>query len=121
MPANLTPEYLQAEEDFRKATTIEEKIEALQRMLALLPKHKGTERIQADIKRRLAKLKEMEQQQRAKRGGAADPFYIPRHGAGQVVAIGFANVGKSALLSALSGCRWKSPITPTRPNAPNPS
>jgi len=103
MPANLTPEYLQAEEDFRKATTIEEKIEALQRMLALLPKHKGTERIQADIKRRLAKLKEMEQQQRAKRGGTADPFYIPRHGAGQVVAIGFANVGKSALLSALSG------------------
>jgi ribosome-interacting GTPase 1 len=103
MPANLTPEYLQAEEDFRKATTIEEKIEALQRMLALLPKHKGTERIQADIKRRLAKLKEMEQQQRAKRGGSADPFYIPRHGAGQVVAIGFANVGKSALLSALSG------------------
>ncbi|MFN3421258.1 MAG: GTPase, partial [Armatimonadota bacterium] len=103
MPANLTPEYLQAEEDFRKATTIEEKIEALQRMLALLPKHKGTERIQADLKRRLAKLKEMEQQQRAKRGGGADPFYIPRHGAGQVVAIGFPNVGKSALLSALSG------------------
>lgn len=103
MPANLTPEYLQAEEDFRKATTIEEKIEALQRMLALLPKHKGTERIQADIKRRLARLKEMEQQQRAKRGGSADPFYIPRHGAGQVIAVGFANVGKSALLSALSG------------------
>ncbi len=103
MPANLTPEYLQAEEDFRKATTIEEKIEALQRMLALLPKHKGTERIQADLKRRLAKLKEMEQQQRAKRGGSADPFYIPRHGAGQVVAVGFPNVGKSALLNALSG------------------
>ncbi len=103
MPANLTPEYLQAEEDFRKATTLEEKIEALQRMLALLPKHKGTERIQADLKRRLAKLKEMEQQQRAKRGGGADPFYIPRHGAGQVIAIGFPNVGKSALLSALSG------------------
>lgn len=103
MPANLTPEYLQAEEDFRKATTIEEKIEALQRMLALLPKHKGTERMQADIKRRLAKLKEMEQQKRARKGGASDPFYVPRHGAGQVVAIGFPNVGKSLLLSALSG------------------
>ncbi len=103
MPANLTPEYLQAEEEFRKATTIEEKIEALQRMLALLPKHKGTERIQADLKRRLAKLKEMEQHQRARRGGGADPFYVPRHGAGQVIAIGFPNVGKSALLSALSG------------------
>lgn len=103
MPANLTPEYLEAEEEFRKATTIEEKIEALQRMLALLPKHKGTERIQADIKRRLAKLKEMEQQQRARKGGGADPFYIPRHGAGQVVAVGFPNSGKSTLLSALTG------------------
>lgn len=103
MPANLTPEYLEAEEEFRKATTIEEKIEALQRMLALLPKHKGTERIQADIKRRLAKLKEMEQQQRARKGGGADPFYIPRHGAGQVVAVGFPNLGKSTLLSALTG------------------
>ncbi|MCS7191721.1 MAG: TGS domain-containing protein [Armatimonadetes bacterium] len=118
MPANLTPEYLQAEEDFRKATTVEEKIEALQRMLALLPKHKGTERIQADLKRRLAKLKEMEQQQRAKRGGSADPFYIPRHGAGQVVTIGFPNVGKSLLLSVLSGVQLEVadyPYTTQRP------
>lgn len=120
MPANLTPEYLQAEEDFRKATTIEEKIEALQRMLALLPKHKGTERIQADIKRRLAKLKEMEQQQRAKRGGSADPFYIPRHGAGQVVALGFPNVGKSALLSALSGVALEVADYPYTTQRPQP-
>jgi small GTP-binding protein len=118
MPANLTPEYLQAEEDFRKATTIEEKIEALQRMLALLPKHKGTERIQADLKRRLAKLKEMEQQQRARKGGGVDPFYIPRHGAGQVIAVGFPNVGKSALLSALTGVQLEVadyPYTTQRP------
>lgn len=120
MPANLTPEYLQAEENFRRATTLEDKIDALQRMLALIPKHKGTERMQADIKRRLAKLKEMEQQQRSKRGGAADPFYVPKHGAGQVIAIGFPNVGKSSLLSALSGVPLEVADYPYTTQVPNP-
>ncbi|MCS7223078.1 MAG: TGS domain-containing protein [Armatimonadetes bacterium] len=102
MPANLTPEYLEAERQFRQATTPEEQIEALQRMLALLPKHKGTEKIQADLKRKLAKLREVEQTRRVKRAGT-DPYYIPRHGAGQVVVIGPANAGKSLLVSQLSG------------------
>jgi hypothetical protein len=50
MPANLTPQYRAAEERFRQAVTPEEKLEALQEMLATLPKHKGTEKMQADIK-----------------------------------------------------------------------
>ncbi|HOQ30301.1 MAG TPA: GTP-binding protein HSR1, partial [Armatimonadota bacterium] len=53
MPANLTPAYREAEERFRQATTPEEKIECLEEMLAVIPKHKGTEKLQADIKRRL--------------------------------------------------------------------
>ena len=58
MPANLTPEFLAARERFNRAKTLEEKLDALQEMLATIPKHKGTEKMQADIKRRIAKLKE---------------------------------------------------------------
>lgn len=100
MPANLTPMYLQAEEEFRQAITTEEKIEALRRMIALLPKHKGTDHLFADLKRRLAKLQKEEHARG--RGRRVDPFHIPKEGAGQVVLLGFPNVGKSSLLRALT-------------------
>jgi hypothetical protein len=64
MPANLTPEYLKAEEEYRQAKTPEEKLEALRAMLAAIPKHKGTEKMQADIKRKISQAnKELEKKQ----------------------------------------------------------
>jgi hypothetical protein len=100
MPANLGPDYLAAEQDFRQAVTPAEKISALERMWATLPKHKGTEKLQADIKRRLSQSRKESQ----KKGAAhARPFYlVDREGAGQVALIGPANAGKSSLLAALT-------------------
>ena len=57
MPANLTPDYFAAEAKFRAATTSEEKLAALREMLKTIPKHKGTEKLQGDIKRRISLLK----------------------------------------------------------------
>ncbi|MBI3950234.1 MAG: TGS domain-containing protein [Acidobacteria bacterium] len=101
MPANLTPEYLAAEERFRQATTPQEKLAALEEMLATLPKHKGTEKMQADIKRRISKLKNEAQK---KKGGAKHkPFFVvDKEGAGQVVLVGPPNSGKSQLLARLT-------------------
>ena len=62
MPANLTPDYLAAEARFREAVTTEEKLAALDEMYATIPKHKGTEHMRADIKRRVSKLREKDQQ-----------------------------------------------------------
>lgn len=53
MPANLTPEYEKADLRYRRAGSDEERLEALEEMLAAIPKHKGTEKMQADLKRRL--------------------------------------------------------------------
>ena len=58
MPANLTPQYMSAEQRFKQASTHEEKITCLEEMLRVIPKHKGTDKLQADLKRRLSKLRQ---------------------------------------------------------------
>jgi len=100
MPANLSPEFLKARERFRGATTPEEKLEALEEMLATIPKHKGTDKMQADIKRRIAKLRDADA--RARRSKGRSGFHVDREGAGQVVLLGAPNSGKSSLLAALT-------------------
>jgi len=100
MPANLTPAYHKAEEAFRQAKSAAEKIAALGEMYATLPKHKGTEKMQADIRRRLAKLREAGEQGKGHTG--VDRFHVEKHGAGQFVLIGTPNAGKSALVGALT-------------------
>ncbi len=100
MPANLTPDYLAAEREYKSAQSQAEKIAALERMLATLPKHKGTEKLQADLRRRLSQARKESQ----KKGPAhAAPFYaVEKEGAGQVVLIGPPNSGKSQLVAALT-------------------
>ncbi|MDD3626877.1 MAG: TGS domain-containing protein [bacterium] len=99
MPANLTPDYIKAEEKYKNAKTPQEKLEALHEMLATIPKHKGTEKMQADIKRRIAKLTDSSGKKGAKR---TDFYFVPKEGAGQVVLAGPPNSGKSSLLKKLT-------------------
>jgi hypothetical protein len=99
MPANLTPDYHRAEERFRAAKTTEERIAALEEMLRVIPKHKGTDGLQGDLKARLAKLRKEPPKKGAK---ASHSHTIPREGAGQVALVGPPNSGKSALVTALT-------------------
>ncbi|HEY3230334.1 MAG TPA: GTPase, partial [Roseiflexaceae bacterium] len=101
MPANLTPEYLAADRKFKEATTPQHRLAALEEMLATIPKHKGTEKMQADLKRRIAKLRQ--ETQRRKSAARAKPFYhVEREGAGQITLVGAPNSGKSLLLAVLT-------------------
>jgi ribosome-interacting GTPase 1 len=99
MPANLTPAYREAEARFRSAVTREEKIAALEDMLRTIPKHKGTEKLQGDIRSRLSKLRREPKQKGPTRGHS---HRIPHEGAGQVVLAGAPNAGKSSLVTALT-------------------
>jgi len=99
MPANLPPQYFEAEKRYRAAKTPEEKIEALEAMLAIMPKHKGTDKLHGELRRKIAKFTE-EAERKAAVSRAC--FHIRREGAGQVALVGVPNVGKSQLLAAVT-------------------
>jgi len=100
MPANLPPQYFEAEKRYRAAKEPEEKIAALEEMLAIMPHHKGTDRLHAVLRQKIAKLSQEAERKfaTARRAG----FYIKREGAGQVMLVGPANTGKSQLLAAVT-------------------
>ncbi|HXX37459.1 MAG TPA: TGS domain-containing protein [bacterium] len=102
MPANLTPQYLEAERRYRQATTPEEQLDALEAMMATIPKHKGTEHMRADIRRRMAKARTEVARRKTAGGKGPTWHHVPREGAGQIVLVGPPNAGKSRLLAALS-------------------
>src|SRR5262245_4763146 len=99
MAANLTPQYLEAEAAYKKAQTAEERLECLRKMWSLLPKHKSSEKLQAELKKKISDTRdEVEHEKKApKKGGVS--YKIPKQGAGQYVVIGAPNIGKSRLLT----------------------
>jgi small GTP-binding protein len=101
MPTNLPPEYYDVEERYRAATSVPERIACLEEMLSVIPKHKGTDHLRADLRRKLSKLKNAAA---SRKGGSrqVSPFQIEREGAGQVAVVGPPNVGKSSLVAALT-------------------
>jgi ribosome-interacting GTPase 1 len=120
MPANLPPQYSKVEEEFRKASTPSERLDKLRELFRLLPKHKGTEKLQSDLKKRISRTRDEIEGARSagKKGGVS--YRIPREGAGQVVLIGAPNVGKSAMLAALTNARPEVAPYPFTTRAPQP-
>ena len=103
MPANLPPEYFDAEKRFKQALAPAEKVLALEELIATIPKHKGTDKLRGDLRRKLSQLrKEAETLRRSKKGGRGDFYVIEREGAAQVALVGFPNSGKSSLLASLT-------------------
>jgi uncharacterized protein len=116
MPINADYKYIAAEIEFQKAETGAQKMKALRNMLSTAPTHKGAERLRADIKRRIAQLKD--EIVKTKKQGKGRSFAIKREGAAQIVFIGLPNSGKSTLLSKISSKKIKVAdyeFTTTRP------
>jgi hypothetical protein len=100
MPANLTSQYMDAEKRFKQAQSTPEKIQALEEMMATIPKHKGTEKLQADLKKKMSVLRKESEQ--SKKGGRHESFVVEREGARQLALVGAPNSGKSRLLSTVT-------------------
>ena len=104
MPANLTQQYLKAEQAYRQASTPQEELDCLQTMWVELPKHKGTDKMQAELKQKISRLKK-EISSQPKGGGKGASTKLPRQGAGRAVIIGSPNCGKSQLLKTLTNAK----------------
>ena len=99
MPANLPPQYFEAEKNFRQAKDPMEKIAALEEMLAIMPHHKGTDHLRAELRGRIAKLTEAAEKKTATKRRS---MVIPREGAAQIAVVGLPNSGKSQLVSSIT-------------------
>jgi uncharacterized protein len=120
MPANLSPEYKAAQAALRQARDPNERLHCLREMLRVIPKHKGTDHLQADIKRRIHEL--VEELERPKKGGArGGPALVVRpEGAAQIALLGPPNAGKSALHSRLTGSNAHAAAYPFTTQFPEP-
>jgi len=102
MPANLTQQYLKAEEEYRRASTVDEELKCLQVMLQEIPKHKGTDHLQAQLKSKISKAKREITTEKSAGKKKSRGLRIPRQGAGATILLGGPNAGKSQLVATLT-------------------
>ncbi len=119
MPTNLPPEYFSAEKAYKSAVELEDKISTLEEMISTIPKHKGTDHLRADLRRRLSKLKDASLSIK-KKGKHESIWHIDKEGAGRVAVVGAPNVGKSAFVTALTHANPKVSEYPMTTWTPSP-
>lgn len=117
MPANLPPQFFQLQSKLNKTKDIQEKIAILKEMLAVCPKHKGTERVQEEIKKKIAKLK----RSLPKKLKREQIYFVEKEGAAQILLIGLPNCGKTSLLNALCQTHFKVADYPFSTQIPQPA
>ena len=102
MPINAGIEYAKAESEFNQATTIQEKLQALRKMLSTMPHHKGSEGLQKEVKTKISKYKELLEKEKKQKKGSGKSLTIKKEGAATICIIGTVNSGKSTLLKKLT-------------------
>lgn len=120
MPANLPPQYFEVEKKLRSAQEPREKIAIMEELLSIIPKHKGTEKLQAMYKSKIAKLRS-QSQKKAAVARHASPHHIDKAGAGQAVLIGPPNSGKSKLVESLTNAEPEVADYPFTTHKPYPA
>ncbi len=119
MPTNLPAEYYEVEERYKAAESPAERVRLLEELISTVPKHKGTDKLRAEMRRRLSKMKSSAQA-KSSVSRHESSYHIDKEGAGQVVIIGAANSGKSALVTALTNANLEVAPYPYTTRLPAP-
>lgn len=117
MAANLPPQFFELQKKLNQVSEIEEKIEILKEMLAICPKHKGTERVQEELKKKIAKLKKIS----PKKVKTETKYFVEKEGAGQILILGKPNSGKTSLINSLCETNFKVGDYPFTTQLPTPA
>jgi small GTP-binding protein len=120
MPANLPPQYFEVEKKLKNTSNPAEKIKIMEELLSIIPKHKGTEKLQALYKSKISKLKAQSQKKTAT-ARHESLHHIEKSGAGQVVLIGPPNSGKSMLIKSLTNAEPEVADYPFTTHKPYPA
>jgi small GTP-binding protein len=120
MPANLPPQYFEKEKELKTARTVEDKIAIMEELLRLIPKHKGTEKLQALYKTKISKLRS-QSQKKGVTSRQGPTFHVDKAGAGQVILTGLPNSGKSSLIKALTNANPDIGNYPFTTHSPSPA
>lgn len=118
MPANLPPTYYKLKHQHEAAKTDEERLSLLEEMLRIIPKHKGSEKVVSDIRRRIAAHKRAPAEKGKGSGKRSYSEHIPKQGAGQIVLLGPPNAGKSQILTKFTNAKPEVSSTPYTTTAP---
>jgi small GTP-binding protein len=122
MPTNLPPDAIKKWAEVEATRNPREKLECMQEFLSLVPKHKGTAKLCAQIKKQMATMRKEIEEKKQKRAGKGGPkFFIEKEGAAQIALLGLTNVGKSSLLSALTNAKIEVSANPYTTREPVPS
>ncbi len=119
MVTNLPAEAKHKWMEVSQARDPEQRLKLMAEFLSLVPKHKGTAKLCAHVRRLMSQLREeVERRKRAKRGARAPSYYPEKSGAAQVIVLGPTNVGRSSLLRAVTNAEPEVapyPFTTRRP------
>ena len=118
MPANLPPTYYKLKHEHEAAKTDEERLRLLEEMLRIIPKHKGSEKVVSDLRRRIAAYKRAPTEKGKGSGKRSYSDHIPKQGAGQIVLFGPPNSGKSQILAKFTNANAEVSVTPYTTTTP---